>query len=185
MNENKVLRRLKKGDSAALTELIEQYSAYVYAIASNILGHALPAEDVEEVTADVFTALWYHREKVEPGKLKPYLAAITRNRARSKLRALRIAEPLEDDGIFVAADSPERETLEKELREISRMAVASLPEPDREIFQRHYFLYQKTEDIAREMNMMSGAVRTRLSRGRGRLRAYLEERGYNCEILDI
>lgn len=185
MNENKLLRRLKKGDSAALTELIERYSAYVYAIASNILGHAMPIEDVEEVTADVFTALWINREKVEPGKLKAYLAAVTRNAARSRLRSLHAAEPLEDDIILIAADSPERETLGRELRDISRRAVDSLPEPDREIFQRHYFLYQKTEDIAREMNMMSGAVRTRLSRGRGRLRAYLEERGYNCEILDI
>ena len=57
-------------------------------------------------------------------------------------------------------------------------AVDSLGEPDREIFQRRYFLYQKTEDIAREMGLGHAAVRSRLMRGRTKLREYLEKGGW-------
>lgn len=44
--------------------------------------------------------------------------------------------------------SPEEGVLTLELRELAREAVDTLGEPDCEIFKRHYFLYQKTEDIA-------------------------------------
>ena len=37
MNDRILLRRLKQGDQAALSELIRRYSAYAWAVASNIL----------------------------------------------------------------------------------------------------------------------------------------------------
>ena len=67
------------------------------------------------------------------------------------------------------------------LRELAHEAVDSLGEPDREIFQRYYFLYQKTEDIADALGLKDATVRTKLARGRKRLKDYLKERGYSCE----
>lgn len=68
VNETKLLRQLKRGSTAALSEIIELYTPYVYAIASNVMRPMLPAEDVEEAVSDCFTALWYNRDSVEPGK---------------------------------------------------------------------------------------------------------------------
>ena len=65
-------------------------------------------------------------------------------------------------------------------RMIAREAVDSLGEPDSEIFKRHYFLYQKTDEIAAVLDMNAATVRTRLRRGRERLREYFGERGYSC-----
>ena len=67
------------------------------------------------------------------------------------------------------------------LRELAREAVDTLGEPDCEIFKRHYFLYQKTEDIAAALGMNGATVRTKLARGRQKLKSYLEERGYGNE----
>lgn len=172
MNETKLLRQLKRGSTAALSEIIELYTPYVYAIASNVMRPMLPAEDVEEAVSDCFAALWYNRDSVEPGKLKGYLAVVVRNKALSAL---------EDDYIDLAADSPEDGVLALELRELAREAVDTLGEPDCEIFKRHYFLYQKTEDIAAALGMNGATVRTKLARGRQRLKYYLEERGYGNE----
>ena len=114
--------------------------------------------------------------------LKAYLAAITRNKAKSALRKARAEEPLEDDLIQISIpNQPERKILLSELRDITRAAVDSLGEPDREIFQRHYFLYQKTGDIARALGLKDATVRVKLARGRKRLKDYLEERGFGCE----
>ena len=70
MNEKRILKALRRGDSAALEQIIDQYTPYVFAIISNILSHALPREDLEEVVSDVFCSLWYSRAQVEPGKVK-------------------------------------------------------------------------------------------------------------------
>ena len=182
MNERTLLRRLKEGDTGALSEIIALYTPYLYAIASNILSHALGEEDIEEVVSDSFLSLWENREHIETEMLKAYLAAITRNKAKSALRKARAEEPLEDDLIQISIpNQPERRILLSELRDITRAAVDSLGEPDREIFQRYYFLYQKTGDIARALGLKDATVRVKLARGRKRLKDYLEERGFGCE----
>lgn len=186
MSDRTLLRRLRRSDPAALEELIGLYGSYAYAIAYNIMGRAMSAEDVEEVVADAFVGLWEHRKNIETELLKAYLAAIVRNKAKSALRRNRLTEPLEDDVLELSlSDDPERIALSAELRQITRQAVGALPEPDREIFQRHYFLYQTTEEIARDMGMNSATVRTRLARGRKRLRQALEERGICCADPDF
>ena len=181
MDEKELLRQIQKGDTDALARVIETYSAYVYAIVKNIIDPPLQPEDCEEVVSDVFYQLWNNAEAVRPGKLKAYLAALTRNRAKDKLRSLHLALPMEDEVLSLTVDGPE-ETLELgELRKLTRKAVEELPEPERSIFQRHYFLYQKTDEIAEALQLNSATVRTKLARGREKLRQTLIEGGYRCE----
>lgn len=181
MNERAVLRRLRGGDAGALSELIRVYTPYLCAVASNIMAPPLQREDVEEAVSDAFVQLWAHRDEVQTGRLKPWLAAVTRNRALDALRRAHAAEPLDDDLLEIAAPGQiEERVLQAELRALAREAVDSLGEPDSEIFRRHYFLYQKTEDIAAALGMSGATVRTKLARGRERLRTYFSERGYSC-----
>ena len=182
MNDRRILHRLRQGDESVLPELIRQYSGYVYAIASNILSHAMSEEDIEEVVADTFTSVWENRQNIESEMLKAYLAAIVRNKARSALRKYHAEDPLEDDVLRISIpNQPEQRILMSELREITHAAVDSLGEPDREIFQRYYFLYQKTEEISEALGLKDATVRVRLARGRRRLKDYLKERGFSCE----
>ena len=165
VNEKRILKMLRRGDSAALEQIIDQYTPYVFAIVSNILSHALPREDLEEVVSDVFCSAWYSRDRLEPGKLKAWLAVTARNAARDRLRKLRLTNPLDEDILDLNIPDMEDAMAEQELAAACRRAVDSLGEPDREIFQRRYFLYQKTQDIAREMGLGHAAVRSRLMRG--------------------
>ena len=115
-------------------------------------------------------------------KAEAYLAAVVRNKAKTALRKHHAEEPLEDDILQISIpNQPEQKTLLSELREIAHDAVDSLGEPDREIFQRYYFLYQKTEDIAETLGLKDATVRAKLARGRKRLKVYLTERGFDCE----
>ena len=53
--------------------------------------------DAEEVVSDAFLALWEHAGQVEPGKLRPWLGRVVRNKALNRLRALGGELPLEED----------------------------------------------------------------------------------------
>lgn len=185
MNEKRWVHRLKRGDTEALGEIMDCYTPYVYAIVSNILSAVLCREDIEETVSDVFLSLWSSRERLEPGNLKAYLASIARNTGISRLRALRHTEPLEADVLGISAPDPEELALRRELQELTAQAVNTLPEPDREIFQRYYYLFQSSADIAADMALNQSTITSKLSRGRRRLRAYLIERGYNCENSDL
>ena len=114
--------------------------------------------------------------------LKAYLAAVVRNKAKTALRKHHEEEPLEDDVLQISIpNQPEQKILLSELRELAHEAVDSLGEPDREIFQRYYFFYQKTEEISQALGLKDATVRAKLARGRKRLKEYLTERGFSCE----
>ena len=92
MDEAEALERLGKKDEAALVWLIERYAPYVNTVIYNIIGTVVSPCDVEEVASDVFLVLWQNAAAVQEGKLKAYLGAVARNKAREKLRQHLIQE---------------------------------------------------------------------------------------------
>ena len=61
----------------------------------------------------------------------------------------------------------------KEEQRLVRQAIDSLGNPDREIFLRHYYYAQTVSRISREMHLNPSTVKTKLSRGRQRLKTLL------------
>ena len=175
VDEAGALAALKKGDENALTWFMERYAAYAAAIINGIMLPRLTPADAEEALADVFVSLWRRAEMVPEDGVRPYIAAIARNRARDALRAHRIELPLEEAVLEIPSPAPEEALTEREARERTRRAVEAMGEPDREIFLRHYYCFQNVADIALALDMNVNTVKTRLRRGRERLRAELME----------
>ena len=172
MDENSALQALCAGDEAALMWFIDRYTAYVATIINNMLLPRLTAADAEEAAADVFLALWKNAPRIKPGGVRAYLGGIARNKA---LRSLREELPLEEDVLSIPGPGPDEALTERELAERTRRAVELMPEPDREIFLRHYYYCQGVADIALALDMNANTVKTRLRRGRERLRKELAE----------
>ena len=181
MREIKAAEKLKKGYSRALPEIMDIYTPYAYTIIKNISDGRLGQQDIEECLSDTFLSLWENSEKIQPEKLKAYIGTIARSKALDKLRGLKIILPLEEDIILARCEEPEAQSIKNELAELIKQAVEDLPEPDREIFKRRYFLMESCDTIAEKTAMNPSTVRTRLSRGLLKLRKYLGERGYDNE----
>lgn len=166
------------GDEAALETIIDRYTAYVWTIVWNIVQGKLDAADAKAIVSDVFFTLWQSAEGFRPGNLKGYLARAARNRSIDALRKTRRELPLEEDVVQIPVDGPETEAIRQAEYAALQIAVDSLPEPDRTIFIRHYYLYQTLTDIADAMKLNVNTVKTKLRRGKERLRRELTEGGY-------
>lgn len=173
MTDAKALAQLQTGDQQALEWFIDCYSAYVGTIVNNILQDSMSRADVEEVTADVFVTFWKSAGKLLPLNLKGYLGRVARSLALQKLRERTQELPLDEDILILEEDSLIEKLDQEERDRIIREAVLSMPQPDREIFLRFYYYCQTISVIAEKMDMNPSTVKTRLKRGRERLREHL------------
>ena len=174
MTEEQALRHLKRGSQAALEWFIDRYGGYVTAIIRGIIGQSMTVADVEEVASDVFLAFWNSAGRVHSGSAKAYLAATARNSARNKLRQLTPTVPLpEEDLVLVDPHTPQGLLEQREQAAAVQRALLAMEDTDREIFLRYYYYYQKISQIAAAMDMKESTVKSRLSRGREKLKASL------------
>lgn len=184
MGDVNLIKGIIKKDSFSLEILMDKYLNYVSVIVHNIVGGFLKTEDIEEICMDVFIKLWNNAEKIDTTykTIKPYLASIARNTARNKLKSVKNLEiPLDDEMIIIDNKNICEEVLHNELAELLNKYMLKLPETDREIMVRYYFYYQKVKDIAGELNINENTVKTKLSRGRSKLKIMFEERGFMNE----
>ena len=171
MAEEQLIKSLKKGDTGALEELIRRYTGYVSSIITRILGGCL--DDCDELTSDVFLAVWNNRDKLQTGKLKGYIGAIARNRAFDLLKARQETLPLEDDIIIIEEDGTEQ--LDTAL--LLQKALMQLDRQQRELFVRHYYYGQTIGEAAEAMELNLSTAKTWLSRGREKLKEILIKEG--------
>lgn len=175
MKDESLIRQLKKGNRRALDQAVVRFTPYVSAAAWRVLAPSSAArEDLEEVVSDVFLALWTHAGEVDPARLKAWLGAVARNKAVDRLRALPPTCPLREEDAG-GAPGPEEEALLRDQAQRLYAAVEAMEEPDRTLFLRHYYEGEPLKDAARALGLSLSAAKTRLHRGRKRLKQQLTE----------
>lgn len=175
MTDQNILRLVQKRRQRGLAAAVEQYGAYVATIIRNVLGSSGTMEDCEELSGDVFFALWQHSEGIDPEKLKAWLGAVARNRARDLLRKRRPELPMDQDVLYLPDTAMEDQVYEKILREQILNAVQNFQEPDKDIFLLYYYHYDTMEEIALRLGLPLGTVKSKLHRCRQKLKDILLE----------
>lgn len=174
MNDALLTAMLKKHSKNSIEMLIRKYSSYVGTIVYNTIGGYASKEDIEEVVQDVFIAIWNHADSIH--NLKGYVATTARNTALNKLREIEVADELEGnerDG----GQSPHEALEGKEMTRILYEEIEALGEPDSEIFIRYYYNDEKIRDIATETGLNMSTIKSKLKRGKEKLKERLSERG--------
>lgn len=185
MNDNAIIDLFFRRDQAAILEAQEQYGAYCLSVARNILDNE---EDSQECLNDLWLKVWNAIPPERPRLLRAYFAKIIRNLAINRHQAQR-AQKRAGDRFTLSLEEladciPDPDTTEEALwtRELGRSLNAFLEtekEPDRVLFVRRYFSCQSCAEIARDLGLSLGQVKTRLSRMRDRLRKYLNARDFS------
>lgn len=178
VKEQMMIRAIRARDPAGLEALMDRYIPYVSAVVWNILRFSMQPEDAEEVVSDVFLVAWEQAEDLQSGKVKAWLAAVARNKAKNKLRSLGREMPLEEAFLELQGqENPETELTRAEERLLINWAVNDLPEQDKEIFLRYYYHAQTIREISEKMALNESTIKTKLRRGRAKLRENLKRWG--------
>ena len=179
MKEANLIRRLQAGNRFALSQAMDTYTAYLSAVVWHTMGPAATAQDVEEVVSDAFLALWSHRQTLDAEKgLKPWLAAVARNKAIDRLRA----SPLPPLPLEAAEEEPAGPGLDQEVERRMfavrlRSAVERLGPPDDTLVFRFYYEGSRLKDIAADLGLSVPAAKVRLHRARQKLKLILTKGG--------
>ena len=115
------------------------------------------------------------------GSLGAWLGRVVRNKALNRLRALGGELPLEEDLLTLSADSPQRALEDQEAARLVREALETLDRTDRELFVRRYYYGQTVARAAEEMGLNLSTAKSRLRRGREKLKELLGKAGYEFE----
>lgn len=154
-----------------ITNVVNEYSDTIYRIALNITRNT---QDSFDICQEVFVRLVQNRDKIRDDEhLKAWLIRVATNCSRDLMRkAYRRRDiPLESVREQGFLSEPDDFPLSQ--------AVSRLPEKYSTVIYLHYYEDMKIAEIARALKISQAAVKTRLSRGRVKLREILEkENGY-------
>ncbi len=177
MNDQKIIAGIRAQEPAAISAAMERYAKLLWSVAAPILRQG-SVQDVEECVADVFIYLWQNPDKFDPerGSLKTWLSIVARSQAIDRCRemARKTTVALDDTQYLTSADVAE-ESLHTEDEQALAAAVDTLPEPERQILVRRYYLDQKPREIAQIMKIPPKSVENRLYRAKQKLRKRLEK----------
>lgn len=159
-----------------LDRIIDDFTPYVRKIIDNMAKETLTYEDKDEVLADTFFILWKNQSK-DIISLDAYIAGITRNLIREKLKKRKITyniDECENITDYNVIDSFLEERLEIE------NCLKVLNKVDLKIFNMYYYYSKSSKEIANELKISEGNVYVRLNRIRKKLKKELNKGGY-CE----
>lgn len=165
-----LVERFRAGDPDAVREVYRAYAGPVTTVARSIVRDRELAADVVQQT---FTKAWRAAQTFEGNReLAPWLYSIARRTAidvlRSESKPTRGGhEPETDVGV-------QPETFERtwERYEI-RLAIDELPEGEREVIRRSHLIGETHEQIAADLGIPIGTVKSRSARAHRRLAAAL------------
>ena len=176
--EEDLIARSRDGDVDAFNQIVDMYQRPLYNMALRMLGDAPAAEDA---TQDAFFSAFRNIGRFKGGNLKSWLFTIAANACRDVLRSrnVRRTESLDAEDVTIdppsSTESPEDYAVRREMGQSIQQGLDSIPHDQRlavVLIDVQGFGY---EEAAGVMGISVGTVKSRLSRGRARVRDFLRD----------
>jgi len=182
MDEQALIASAREGDVRAFNQLVMLYQSMVYNVAYRILSDADAASDA---TQDAFLSAFKAMGKFRGGSFKAWLLRIVTNACYDQLRVKQRRPtsslddlPVENDHspyLHDPAEKPDEFVERQELNHMIQVAISTLPVEQRMVVVLSDVQGLSYQEIAQATGLSLGTVKSRLSRGRARLRDYLVE----------
>jgi RNA polymerase sigma factor (sigma-70 family) len=181
--ERRLVEAARHGDVESFNALVRLYEGRIYNLCHRMLGDAESAADAAQ---DAFLSAFRNLRSFRGGSFRSWILRIATNTCYDILRARkrRPTTSLDIDNgdgedssplqIADRAESPDDFALRRELAAAIERGLATLPEEQRIILILSDIQGLAYEEIAEITNTNLGTVKSRLSRGRARLRDALK-----------
>ena len=167
---------LQEGQTDTLGILYDRHAGLVYGIALRLLGNRAEAEDLVQ---DIFLVLT-KKCSYDPkrGALRTYLAILTRSRALDRLRSRtrkqnRLRRQTLDENAKVLPNSPLENIAQLERSQEVKSALEQLSIKEQEVLTMAYYQGLSQSEIAKQLDLALGTVKSRSRRGLLKLRQAL------------
>lgn len=184
--EQRLIRASQRGDVDSFNRIVEMYQNRVYNVAYRMLGNPDAAADAAQ---DTFLSAFRNIHRFRGGSFRSWILRIATNtcydvlraqkrRPTASLDALLTPGPDDTSGHFEPPDTgeaPDETALRHELGAAIQQALLLLPDDQRMVIILSDIQGMNYQDIAHVTNANLGTVKSRLSRGRARLRDILKE----------
>jgi len=183
MDEQDQIAAAQKGSLGAFNDLVKAYEQRVFNLCYRMLGDREAAADA---TQDAFLSAYKALDRFRGGSFRSWLLRIATNACYDVLRARKRRPTVSLDGesdgeeesaplqIADGAETPDDFALRRELAAAIQGGLAVLPEEQRIILILSDIQGLAYEEIAEITSTNLGTVKSRLSRGRARLRDILK-----------
>ena len=177
LGDEQLLTLITNGEKDALECIYVRYSPSVYSLARYMLKNETLAE---EITQEVFLALWQKASTFNPqrGSPKAWLMSIAHHRVIDHVRSAKRARESTDRvarDLFNLQSLFQVHTEDEAQRNLDRQEVIksleSLPEEQKKVIIMAYFEGYSQSEIAKILNQPLGTVKTRLRLALQKLRA--------------
>lgn len=173
VSDRELMDAVAAGNHDAFRDLIDRHKDPLVSYLSHLVGDR---DRGEEYAQEVFLRLYRHaRQYRDEGRLQGYLFRIGTNLVRTDARRARrwalLVPRMGSNGHHTV--TPQRDLLEQELRARVMEAVTELPVAFRAPLVLHEIEGWSYDEIARELGCRLGTVKSRIARGRERLRRRL------------
>ena len=180
MKKEKLIKQYIEKDSLNIEKVMEDYTNYLYIIVKN-KNFKLTEEDIEEIVSDVFLAVWKNQKKLDMQKgMSSYLAAIANHLYNKKLRNSKNAMDIESyENQLQDTKNIEQQIEDRQKNHMILQEIDTMKQEDQDIFLYYYYYAKSIKEIAKQLNITEGKVKSRLFRIRKKLKNKLEKRGYS------
>ncbi len=184
LDDHELIQRVSQVDKDALEALYTRYQTPVYSLAMFMLKHPAMAE---EVTQDIFLNIWLKASSFnsERGQPKAWIMSVAHHKIvdviRSRRRTIVNTDPADYEtlDLLPAGGASTEAQVEQTLdRERIMRALATIPEPQRQVIMLAYFEGYSQSEMAQKLDQPLGTVKTRVRLAMQKLRLVLENDGY-------
>lgn len=173
-----LLHQIAERDQIAFLALYERYGNLVYSLALRVVRHQVMAE---EVTQDVFLKIWQQPMRWNPalGQFSSWLLTITRNAGIDRLRKERRHWSPAHDATDTFAQLGEEAAVSENPYWYDGLILArllqQLPPEQRQLIELAFYQGYTHSELAENLQLPLGTVKTRLRTGLQKLRTLWEE----------
>lgn len=178
LSDEALLGAVARSDEAALAELYDRFGRMAYGLALRVLRDADLAEDAVQ---DAFLQVWRSAERFQADRAKAstWVLTFVHRRAVDLVRReeRRRTEP-EEAAPVPAGPGADEDVERRSKREVVQDALRQLPVDQRQAIELAYYGGYTQSELAERLGEPLGTIKSRMFTGLQRLRALLDEAGF-------